>query len=117
MTYLIDANLPYKLAVFLKEKGFEVLHTDHLPNKERTTDKEIRDIAFKENYNIITKDSDFLDSHIIQGIPKKLLLITTGNISNKKLITLIDLYFEKIDELFKTHHLIELNENEVKIHE
>jgi len=117
VTYLIDANLPFKLAYFLKEKGFEVVHTDQLPNKERTSDKEIREIALKQNYIIVTKDADFLDSHLLQDSPKKLLLITTGNIVNKKLIPLIGLYFSKIDELFRTYNLIELNESEVKVHE
>jgi len=117
VTYLIDANLPFKLEYFLKEKGFKVVHTDELPNKERTTDKEIREIALKQNYIIITKDSDFLDSYLLQGSPKKLLLITTGNIINKKLISLIGLYFSKIDELFNTYNFIELNESEVRVHD
>lgn len=38
MKFFIDANLPYKLAILLKEKGFDVIHTDHLPEKEKTTD-------------------------------------------------------------------------------
>jgi predicted nuclease of predicted toxin-antitoxin system len=38
MKFLVDANLPFKLASNLKDKGFDTLHTDNLPNKERTTD-------------------------------------------------------------------------------
>jgi predicted nuclease of predicted toxin-antitoxin system len=117
VTYLIDANLPFKLTFLLKEKGFKVLHTDQLPNKERTSDKEIREIASKENYIIITKDSDFLDSYLLQGSPKKLLLVTTGNIVNKKLLSLIELHFIRIDELFNEYDLIELNETEVRVYE
>jgi predicted nuclease of predicted toxin-antitoxin system len=28
MKFLIDANLPFKLAIHLKGNGFDVLHTD-----------------------------------------------------------------------------------------
>ena len=83
MKFLIDANLPFKLAKVLKEKGFDIIHTDDLPDKERTKDNEIRKVSVDQDRVIITKDSDFLDSHIVQGIPSKLLLITTGNIVNK----------------------------------
>jgi predicted nuclease of predicted toxin-antitoxin system len=45
MKFLIDANLPFRLALALKNKGFDILHTDNLPDKERTSDKEIRKIS------------------------------------------------------------------------
>lgn len=74
MRFLIDANLPFKLTLILRDKGFDVIHTDNLPNKEQTTDREIRDISLEENRIVISKDSDFLDSHLIIGIPKKISL-------------------------------------------
>ena len=59
MIFFVDANLPYKLALKLKDIGYDVLHTDDLPNQERTTDNEIREVSIKQNRIIITKDSDF----------------------------------------------------------
>lgn len=82
MKFLIDANLHFKLAKALAQKGFDIIHTDNLPNKEKTTDKEIREFAAEQNRIIITKDSDFLDSHLLLNNPSKLLLVTTGNITN-----------------------------------
>ena len=76
MKYLIDANLPYKLAIVLKKAGYEVIHTDELPNKERTTDREIKRVSLENDYIVITKDFDFLDSFLIQNKPEKLLLVT-----------------------------------------
>jgi predicted nuclease of predicted toxin-antitoxin system len=67
MRFLIDANLPYRLAKSLKDKGYDIIHTDDLPDKERTKDNEIRKISVDQSRIIISKDSDFLDSHIIQG--------------------------------------------------
>jgi len=117
MRFFIDANLPYKLLLTLSDKGYDTLHTDDLPNKERTTDKEIRKFAANQERVVITKDSDFLDSHLIQGIPAKLLYISTGNITNKKLLLLIDKYFTTIVRLFDIYDLIELNNDEIIGHE
>jgi len=75
--FIVDAQLPVSLSKLLQNKGFDAIHTDDLPNKELTTDDEIRDISLNEGRIIITKDSDFLDSYYVKGIPEKLLLVTT----------------------------------------
>lgn len=117
MKFLIDANLPFRLFVALKAKGYDVLHTDDLPNKERTSDKEIRSISAQQNRTIISKDSDFLDSHLISGIPAKLLLVTTGNIINKELLNLFDKYLDSIVQQFDLYDLIELDNEQIIAHE
>lgn len=65
MKYIVDANLPYKFSQSLLNRGYDVLHTDDLPNKEMTSDSEIRRVSLNENRIVITKDTDFLDSHLI----------------------------------------------------
>ena len=117
MKLFVDANLSYKLAILLKSKGFDVLHTDNLPNKERTTDDEIRIVSVEQERIVITKDSDFLDSHLITGKPAKLLYISTGNIKNKNLMELIENHFDKIILLFEIYDLIELNNEGIIVHE
>jgi predicted nuclease of predicted toxin-antitoxin system len=117
MKFFVDANLPFKLVLNLRVKGYDVLHTDNLPSKERTTDKEIRKVSADQDRIVITKDSDFLDSHLIQGIPSKLLFVTTGNIANKDLLNLIEKYFETVIKLFEVYDLIEINNEEIIGHE
>lgn len=117
MKFLIDANLPYKLAILLKEKGFDVIHTDHLPEKEKTTDRVIREVSLREKRTVISKDSDFLDSHLITGVPEKFLYISTGNIINRELIVLIDRFIPQIVELFNNFDLIELTNDELIVHD
>jgi predicted nuclease of predicted toxin-antitoxin system len=117
MKFLIDANLPFKLAKRLRFNGFDVLHTDELPNKERTSDKELREVSVYQNRIIVTKDSDFLDSHIVMGVPNQLLLITTGNITNKDLLALIEKNLETVVRLFNIYNLIELNNQEIVVHD
>lgn len=117
MKFLVDANLPYKLVIRLKELGFDVIHTDNLPNKESTSDKEIRQVSIEQNRAVITKDSDFLDSHLIQGIPNRLIFVTTGNIANKDLLNIIEKYFETMMKLLEIYDLIEINNEEIIGHE
>jgi predicted nuclease of predicted toxin-antitoxin system len=109
MKFVIDAQLPYGLKIFLKDNGFDAIHTDDMPNRERTTDKEIINISELENRIIITKDKDFLDSHILLNKPEKLVLITSGNIKNKDFFVLFRNNFKTITELLSKHSLIELN--------
>lgn len=117
MKFLVDANLPFKLALILRNKELDVIHTDNLPNKEQTTDREIREHSIKEDRIVISKDADFLDSHLIIGIPKKFLYISTGNMINRELFALVENNIDQIKELFKTYNLIELNSEELIIHE
>ena len=117
MKFIIDAQLLYKLSLLVKEKGHDVIHTDNLPRKEKTTDKEIRDIAQQEKRIVTTKDTDFLNSFYLQKNPQRLLIITTGNITNNKLCDLILANIEKIEELFNDCNLVELNNQEIIGHE
>ena len=38
MKFLIDAQLPVKLAQLLRQKGYEVIHTKELPQRHQTSD-------------------------------------------------------------------------------
>jgi predicted nuclease of predicted toxin-antitoxin system len=70
MKFLIDAQLPPVLSHYLIWKGYDCIHTDDLPHKERTSDTEIRGVAIAQNRIVITKDYDFVDSYFISGIQK-----------------------------------------------
>jgi len=114
MKFIVDAQLPYQTAQFIRRKGFfDVLHTNDLPDKERTSDDYIRNIAQQEERIVITKDSDFVDSFMLKSVPKKLLLITTGNIKNRQLFHLLEQNWDRIFEMFKTCNLIEMNNTSI----
>ncbi|WP_041257636.1 DUF5615 family PIN-like protein [Fibrella aestuarina] len=117
MKYLIDAQLPYLLAEVLRQRHFDVLHTDDLPDRERTGDQYIRLLAAKESRIVVTKDTDFQDSYLLQKVPPKLLLLTTGNIKNRKLLDLFRATIDEIDTLFAHHCFIELTNEAYLIHE
>jgi predicted nuclease of predicted toxin-antitoxin system len=66
---------------------------------------------------VITKDNDFLESYLIKAEPKKLLLVRTGNIQNKVLLSLIDSNLTLIVEMLTRSNLVELTSNLTIEHE
>lgn len=116
MNFLVDAQLPIALSDWLCTMGHNCIHTLSLPNQNKTSDSEILSYAEKENRIILSKDVDFYDSFILQGKPKKLLLITTGNISNQELLKVFQNNFNKITQLFDQHLLIEMDKNNLTVH-
>ncbi|WP_077921475.1 DUF5615 family PIN-like protein [Spirosoma sp. 209] len=117
MIYLVDAQLPYLLADVLREKGYDVIHTDDLPDKDETSDSVIRELATRQNRIVITKDTDFQDSYLLFKKPPQLLLVTTGNIKNRKLLDLFRQTIAAIDTLFAQHTFIELTNEDFIVHE
>ncbi len=117
MKFLVDAQLPIGIAWILKNRGFDVIHTDDLPDKERTTDEQIRETSVKEDRIVVTKDTDFLDSYYIKAIPNKLLLISTGNIKNKDLYTLFANNLHQIIALLKVCNFVEMDNSDIIGHE
>jgi predicted nuclease of predicted toxin-antitoxin system len=85
MKFLVDAQIPKRIAHRLQEAGYDAIHTSDLPKQNRTSDEGINQISLLEQRIVVTKDSDFLNSFLLQQRPYKLLLITTGNISNRDL--------------------------------
>ena len=116
MKFVIDAQLPRRLVRQLRQLGHEAQHTWSLDLGNRTPDSQVARIADSEGATVVTKDSDFIDSHILNGSPKKLLLISTGNISNKSLLELFDSHIEKIVSALNESNLVELNEEGLVIH-
>lgn len=115
--FLVDAQLPYQLSDFLNKQGFDNIHTDDLPEKERTSDKEIRELAHVQSRIVITKDSDFIHSYYFQKKPSSLLLVSTGNIRNTHLMNLFSKNIASILELFTKYKFVELTNEDIIGHE
>ena len=65
------------------------MDTLDLPEVNRASDTTILEVAAREQRVVVTKDADFVDSFVLRGRPKKLLLISTGNITNADLEALL----------------------------
>ncbi|YAG11518.1 hypothetical protein NSTC745_00775 [Nostoc sp. DSM 114161] len=73
MKFLVDAQLPVRLARFLKASVYDTIHTRDLPDQNATPDNEINAISIAENRILITKDVDFVNYFLTVQQPYKLL--------------------------------------------
>lgn len=109
MKFLVDAQLPRRQAHRLREAGYEVLHTLDLPDGNRTTDSTINSLSEREGHIVITKDADFINSFLLSGRPRKLLLISVGNCSNADLESLFVPRIPEISAIFSDNDYVELS--------
>jgi predicted nuclease of predicted toxin-antitoxin system len=116
MKFIVDAQLPRRLGHQLKELGHDAIHTLDLPDGNRTPDIEINRLSVDEQRVVITKDADFVDSLIVKGVPYKLLLVSTGNFSNKDFESL---FFNNLDAImsgFESLVFIEIDHESLRFH-
>ncbi len=116
MKFLCDVHIPYKLVKMLNDKGFEAMHINTILDKWHTSDERICQYADKNNYTIITKDSDFRDSYFVNKTPKKLIKINLGNVSNINLQAIFDKYVNLIAKYeSRSSFLIEIDKEDITI--
>ncbi len=111
MKFLIDAQLPARLAEFLNRAGHDALHTIGLPDGDRSTDSQIAQHADTENRVVVTKDQDFRDGHLLGRSPRKLLVVASGNITNDALLSLFELHLDAIVSALGEADLVELTQD------
>jgi predicted nuclease of predicted toxin-antitoxin system len=116
MKFLIDANLPRRLVRIFQERGHDSVHTLDLPEGNSTADAALLDYADENNYAVTTKDSDFSTSFWLQDRPNKLLLISTGNIRNTELETLLITNFDQLIAALTENRYVELTKEHVIVH-
>ena len=116
MRFLVDAQLPHRLARWLQAAGYEVVHTRDLPTGNRTGDVAINELSLREQRVVITKDEDFVDLFLLRHELYNLLLVATGNISNRELEQLFQNNLEEIVKAFKTCDFVELDRTALICH-
>jgi predicted nuclease of predicted toxin-antitoxin system len=111
--FLVDAHLPPSLAAALSAAGHDAVHTRELPAQNRTRDGAINELSLSGRRVVISKDTDFFYSHILQGRPWKLLLVRTGNIGSGELCALFLRHLPAILDALETHSLVEIDRQTV----
>jgi len=114
--FLLDAQLPPRLAQELHSRGYDTLHTIDLPLGNRTPDKDIADIAARDDRVVVTKDSDFVTSYLLSRHPPKLFLVSTGNVSNDVLIRLILENLSAVETALIQFDYVELSRTALIVH-
>lgn len=116
MRFLVDAQLPARLAEFLGTAGHDAVHTSRLPAGNRTTDAVIAEIADRDDRVVVTKDRDFRDGHLLSGSPRRLLVVATGNITNAALLQLFAANLEAIVGAFDDVDFVEIGQHALVLH-
>ena len=109
MKFIVDAHLPRKLCGLLAHHRHDALHTLELTAGNATKDRNINQISIDEQRVVISKDSDFFYSHLLQGRPWKLLLVKTGNISTHDLYAMFERNLTAIETALQNHTLVEID--------
>jgi predicted nuclease of predicted toxin-antitoxin system len=109
--FLIDAQLPARLAEFLNRAGHDALHTTGLPDGNRSTDSQIAQRADTDGRAVVTKDQDFRDGHLLGKSPRKLLVVATGNITNDALLALFEVHVDAIVSALGEADFVELSQD------
>ena len=73
-------------------------------------------MAIRENRVVVTKDNDFVTFFLLRGVPPKLLLISTGNISNDVLSKLLAANLAGLETALVKHDFVELSASTLTIH-
>lgn len=113
---MLDAQLPKRLAEVLVGLGHDVVHTSELPRGNRTLDSEVMRVADDAGRVVVTKDREFVDSHVLSGRPHSLLLVSTGNIRNDELV---QLFVANVDQLVvdcEASRFVELSRDAIVVH-
>jgi predicted nuclease of predicted toxin-antitoxin system len=114
--FLVDAQLPARLAAFLGAAGHDAVHTTALPAGNRTTDTAIAELADHDDRVVVTKDRDFRDGHLLSGSPRRLLVVATGNITNAALLQLFAANLEAIVGAFDDVDFVEIGPRALVLH-
>lgn len=122
MKILCDVHISIKITKLFASKGISSVHVNDILDKWFTSDIKISDFADENDFTVITKDSDFKNSHFIKKSPKKLIKINLGNISTVRLLEIFESCYTLITEKFDNNlecyfeinsdYFLIINENE-----
>jgi predicted nuclease of predicted toxin-antitoxin system len=111
MKILLDAHLPPSMAVWIKEKyNLECYSFDFLDWKS-LSDKEVFFKAKAMDAVIISKDEDFIDLLQKFNAPPKIIWLTCGNTSKKRLKEIMASSLSIALRLLNNNDLVEIKGN------
>jgi predicted nuclease of predicted toxin-antitoxin system len=86
--FVVDAQLPPKLSRLAG--GGRARQRPHVTpsTREQDADTTLADLADDEDRVVVAKDRDFRNSHLLRRSPRRLLIVSTGNVANAELVAL-----------------------------
>ena len=106
---LIDQQLPSALAKYFTELGHDAKHVKEYPGGTTLADAEIVSTTQDETRIVVTKDDDFLVTHLLLKKPARLVHVTCGNIATRDLLALFDKHHALFEEALISYDYIEID--------
>jgi len=108
MKLLFDQNISFRLLKQIADDYPEAIQVKEV-GLENSSDSEIWEFARKNNFNIVTFDSDFYDLSVIKGIPPKIIWLRIGNTSTVNIAKVLIDNLELIREFIQSPDYKELS--------
>jgi len=107
---LFDANISYRIKKKIADVYKDSLHVTDINLSSPAKDAEIWDWAKKNNFIIVTYDSDFEIMSGIYGFPPKVILLKIGNQSTVFIANTLEKFKDSIQEFSenKTEVILEI---------
>ena len=88
MRLLFDQNISFRITKKLTDLFPDCKHVSDCGLMD-CDDPDIWEYARKNDYSIVTFDSDFYDISVISGHPPKIIWIRSGNMTTKEIVKLM----------------------------
>ena len=115
MRFLVDAQLPRQMCLWLADGGHDALHTLDLRSGNQTTDEALISQADLEARVLVIKDGDFVQSRLVRGRPTLLWLIATGNVDNRAPEARVRHAMPQVERAFDCGGFVELGRNRLAV--
>lgn len=102
MKLFFDENLSPRL---VKTLAYEYPGSSHVRNENMrgTTDANIWEFCRKNNFIIVSKDTDFQERSFLQGAPPKVIWLAVGNAGTDKIANLLRQERHRIEQFIEQH--------------
>lgn len=107
--FLIDANLPYRFALWQGENCSHVFDIgDDLP------DSAIWQYARDHDLVIVSKDADFSDRIMLTEPPPRVIHLRIGNMRMRDLFSFLNKVWPQVSELIANHKLLIVRDDRIE---
>ncbi len=98
MRFLVDAQLPPRLCLWLEEKGNDALHVYKIEGRGvALPDSRVWRIARLQSRIILSKDFDFFDRALLFGKPPQTVHVNVGNCGNTELFQILSSHWQEVE--------------------
>lgn len=100
MRFLFDQNISHRILRSLPDRFIGSTHvkSEGLINYP---DYQIWEFAKREDYIIVTQDSDFNDLNSLLGFPPKIIWIRTGNLKTQAILDILITYYTDLEKFIE----------------